>query len=405
MNLASILKKGKFNGIAVKAIIFLLTTAVCMAVVHAWLNSTGETVSQSPADSAGLPLRPVTIAHIHPKEYRANIKAVGEVVPVWQTILRSQVGGAIVGISEKLKPGTTVSKGDILVTVDDTEYTARVAEAEGRLATAKVTLLKEKSEAEEALMNWKHSGLKGDPGSELVLRRPQLEAAQTEVKAAKSALHRAKKELCFTSIRAPFDGLVVMRHVNLGESIFAGDEVATIYGTEKAEIAVHLDASQWSLLPPDWKGIGATLRDPSQNATWEAIVVRDGGHLDRKSRLRALYLEVYNPYELNPALLPGTFVQVEICGQTLPHLLSIPESALTRKGYVWYLDEYDTLRRFKAKPVFYREGEVFLSPPKTAVFPLRVTISPTTNFAVGLKVTPITLKPDEQPGTIVSRLK
>lgn len=395
MSLLTKLKKWLFHGLIVKGVVFFITAVICLFVISYMRNHTVTSVSTSSEASKEITRRPVSVTNVIPQEFRASVRVLGEVVPEWQTTLRAQVAGAIVGISKRLKPGTTVRKGERLITLDKSEYLVRVAEAEGRLAGANVNQLKEEHEAKEAQLNWQRSGLKGEPESALVLRQPQLEAAKGEVKAAQRALDRAKKELEYTSIRAPFNGLIVHRNVDLGESLLAGDEVAIIYGTEKAEISVHLDAKQWSLLPDRWNGIKATLRDPSRGVSWDAVVVREGGHLDRKSRLRTLYLEVSRPYELTPPLLPGTFVQVDLPGRKVPRLLRLPESALTRKGLVWYVDETPTLRNFMAEPVFYGAGDVFLSPPDEAPFPLRVAVSPTTSFTAGLNVKPIAVKPKD----------
>jgi multidrug efflux pump subunit AcrA (membrane-fusion protein) len=221
------------------------------------------------------------------------------------------------------------------------------------------------------------------------MREPQLAAARSEVKAAQAALAHAETLLGYADIRAPFNGVVMKRSVNPGESLFAGDEVAVLYDANIAEISIQLDAVQWALLHESIYDTKVILTDSQQQATWEAGVVRESRHLSRDSRQRTIFLQVKQPLRRTPPLLPGTFVRAEITGRKIHGLLCIPETALTKKGIVWFVDRHNQLQPHQFEPVFYGEGMVYIRNPENTDRPVRIAMSPNSSFASGLVIQPI----------------
>ena len=66
---------------------------------------------------------------------------------------------------------------------------------------------------------------------------------------AEQSVNSAKRDLAFTSLRAPFNALVVSRDIALGSYVQAGSAVATLYSADIAEVAIGLSPSQWAQLP------------------------------------------------------------------------------------------------------------------------------------------------------------
>jgi RND family efflux transporter MFP subunit len=219
-----------------------------------------------------------------------------------------------------------------------------------------------------------------------VLRTPYLEAARAELAAAQSVLENARVELGHTEIKAPYDGVIMERFVNPDETVFAGDEVAVLYSLSAVEVGAPLDADQWASLSSPVAATKAVLTDPRQKATWEAAVARETRHLDQTTRLRTLYLEVNDPLNQNPPLLPGTFVHVELTGKEISGLLCIPETAFTKEGIVWLVDNRDRLAAHETEPRFYGEGVVYIQNPVPEEKTLRVAVSPNSSYIHGLPV-------------------
>ena len=384
--------------------IFIVTALVCIAGAFIFLESKPAKGGLHKDTAAKVSGMPVTVQNISCSAYPARITALGEVNPLWQSTIKARVDGLIVYLNPKLQPGSRVKKGEVLVKIQETAYLAQVSEDKNRVALAEVDLLKEEREAKEAQKNWERSGLKGAPANDLVLRKPQLNSARAGLNAAQKALALSKTRLSYTKICAPFDGVILERKVNPGESLLAGDEVFTLYGIDTAEVAIHVSAEQLSLLGlnlskedtekapplsgPD-KSAAARLESTQQNASWQARVVRTGQRLDSGSRLQTLFLQVAQPMAQTPPLLPGTFVRVEITGHKVAGLLCLPETALTKQGVVWFVDGTNRLEPVHAKPVFYGNGVVYIHAGETnSQKTVRVAVSPNASFAAGLLVQP-----------------
>lgn len=332
---------------------------------------------------------PVTVLSVQPGNYPAVITALGEVAPLWESTIKSQVNGRIVFISDRLRVGNVVRRHELLVQLAKDRLEMDLAEAQSCLSEAVVAHLKEEREFKEARKNWEQSGIGGEPQSPLVMRNPQMTAAKSAVKAARAALKHAQVMLGQADIRAPFDGVIVQRAVNPGEMLFAGDIVTILYDMQTAQVSIHLDTGQWNLLGQPAYGAAAKLHDPLQGASWQAHMVRHSRRLEKESRLRTLFLQVDGPLQQIPPLLPGTFVRAIMTGKPIADLLRLPATALTKQGIVWFVDAENRLRRHPADPVFSARDVVYIAAPGQMAPPLWVAVSPNSSFTHGLTVQPM----------------
>ncbi len=378
--------------------VFIGVALLCSLIILAVLSEQPDTSVTLQDQDRQTGAMPVSVRPVEAKSYPATIKSFGEVVPLWQTTVRAQVNGKVIFLSDNLRVGSTVKKGELLVQLEKSELEMHVAEAKSRLAAAKVALLREQREAKQARKDWQRANIKSKPNSPLVLRSPQVKAAKADVKAAQAALKRAEVLLGYTDIVAPFDGVITERKVNLGEMLnigLTGGEVATLYSLDAMEVGIQLDAEQWSLLPESQaigkRATGAvSLYTPQRNARWAAEIVRKSLHLDSASRLRTLFIQVKQPLAQTPPLLPGTFVEVEITGHDIDKLLEIPEPALTKQGMAWFVDKENRLQSRRVEAVFYGQGVVYIRAPADINPPIRIAESPNSSFVSGLSVSPKT---------------
>ena len=372
-----------------KIMTFLSVLIICGAVTLGVLalKPVHRTAAKNiKAETTGMP---VSVRSIKLEAYKAVVRSFGEVVPLWRTTMKAQVDGAITFLSRKLRVGEIVKRGELLVRLEKSALAMQIAEARNRMNAARVALLKEEQEAGQARRNWSQSMIQGRPESPLVLRIPQLTAAQSELAAAQAELTRAETLFSYTDVRAPFDGVIMRCMVGRGETLFIGEAIAEIYGLEAVEVGVQLDAAQWALLPDQIDQAVVRLNDPHGNLSWEAAAVRKSLHIDRDSRLRTLFLQVRRPLEQTPPLLPGAFVQAEVTGREIPGLICIPEPALTKEGIVWFVDPNNRLQPRRMEPLFYGEGTVFIHAPVDIEEPVRAAVSPNSSFIRGLLVQPI----------------
>lgn len=370
-----------FNPFIKKITLFIVTTILCGGVVMALYSMEPEKEIKKKTEDV---IKPVTVIDINPGTYSAAINVFGEISPKWSTSLRSQAGGKITYLAENLHPGHKIKAGQVVMKIDQSIYLANVSEAKLRVENASLQYLLEERNAEQAKSDWRRSGLKGAPSSPLAFYKPQLKVAKAEMEAARKNLDKAMAELNYTVITAPYDGLITDRIVSKGDMVLAGDEVAKIISADDIEIKINLNARQVAAIG-EWKSAKLTIHSLDTTGVWRGRIARDGGYLDSKTRLRSFYIV---PEKAQEELLPGMFMSVRISGVRSDNLIAVPESALTRDGYIWYADSEQRLRNFKADVLFYKDRQIFVKNSDN-LDKIRVVATPLQSFASGTQIKPV----------------
>ena len=136
---------------------------------------------------------PVFYEELKKQDITLRVKTNGEVKPLNEINLISQVSGKIIDAADEFVDGGIIKAGSPLVWVDDRDYQLAVISAESNVAKAKKLLEREIAESELARRDWKELGI-GD-ANPLTLRIPQLKEAEANVNAANANLERAKLNL------------------------------------------------------------------------------------------------------------------------------------------------------------------------------------------------------------------
>lgn len=260
------------------------------------------------------------------------------------TSLTPQVAGLITKISANFENGSFVSKGEILVELDQSDFLSEISSSKASLARAEAAQAQENARAAQALRNWEDIGFDEKP-NELVLRKPQLKEAEANVAAQLAALERSMRKLERSKIRAPYSGRVRSRDIGLGQSVGTGTKLGEIYATAYAEIRLPLSIRQLAQIDiqeTDFKHIPTAISDslnPQNNASWEASVVRIEGELDPTSRELFVVARVEDPFGIHgreraKPLRMNQPVTAKIEANTLRDVVKIPRSAIYGKDEV-----------------------------------------------------------------------
>ncbi len=252
------------------------------------------------------------------------------------------------------------------------------------LEDAGVNLLKAERRTDQAKSDWNRSGFNEQPSSPLAFHEPQLKAARARVVSAEKILDKALLELGYTTVRSPYAGLVVERFADKGETLFSGDAVVRMVSADEIEVKVNLDAGQVKAMGK-WREADVTITDTGTGRSRPGKIERSGGMLDRKTRLQSFYIV---PEKGEKQLLPGMFVSVSIQGKKCENLMAVPESALTRDGFIWYADDRDMLRSARSTIAFYEDGNVFIENPLNSGN-MKVVVMPVRGCIAGTKIQPV----------------
>lgn len=278
----------------------------------------------------------------------------GEVSPRTEIELVPQVGGKIDYISPSFVDGGFFHKGDLLIRVEQTDYTLGVVQADAQVAQAQQVLEQEQAEANLAAQDWKELG-RGE-ASALTLRKPQLAKARASLAAAKATLADARLALKRTEIRAPFTGRVRSKGADIGQYVTPGTRLGRIFSTGVVDVRVPLtDADLAKLgLPLAFTeskahpGPDVTLSAivGGEPRSWKGHITRTDSAIDPKTRQLYAFAEVKDPYgkgaDNGMPLAVGLFVQAKIEGREVGNAMVIPRSALRGENKV-FLAKDDTL--------------------------------------------------------------
>jgi len=304
------------------------------------------------------PVLVVKASPVHKQSHQVSINSFGVVSPKTQGSLASQVSGSITQLGSKngnqFQVGDFFKKGELLLTIDDSDYRLSLDIAKATLTEAKLRLTEEKARVKQAKKDWKRLGKGGEP-SGLVLRKPQLASAQASIQSANASLKKAKLALSRTKINAPYDGRLLTKNVDIGQFVQAGATLATIFSTQKMQVRLPLNTQQQSLInlpepkfgQPDNqlelpKVVFTSTAHNTQNVQiWHGQLLRAEAALDTNTRQLYVIAQIDDPF-INTKQRPikiGQFVQATIEGVILNDVYKIPRASL-------YLDQHVILWLF-----------------------------------------------------------
>ncbi|WP_428503633.1 efflux RND transporter periplasmic adaptor subunit [Roseateles sp.] len=169
------------------------------------------------------------------------VMANGNLQPVTTVVVGAAVSGTV---AERLVDfNDTVKKGQVLLRIDPANFQARVRQAKAQLASAEaqVAFARGNLERNEAL---KAQGYIAAPQRDQSLR--ELEVARGNLGIARAQLDAAETDLGNTVIRAPVDGVVIKRSVDVGQTVAASFQTPELFLIAKdlREMVIQTNVSE-----------------------------------------------------------------------------------------------------------------------------------------------------------------
>lgn len=233
--------------------------------------------------------------------------------------------------------GATVKKGDILASISAPDLDQQLAQAKAQLVQMQAAVQQAQANADLGVMTnqrtaqlvaqgWS-SGQKGDTDRlTSASNNAALAVAKANVVAQQAAVSRLEELAGFKDIRAPFDGVVTARSVDIGDLVNAGGTTGRalfqVSDTHRMRIYVNVPQAFFGQMKP---GLEATLQIPGQDKSFKAELVSTSQSLAENSRMALIQLQADNP---DGTLWPGAFTSVHFHIPSDPHTLRIPTTAL-----------------------------------------------------------------------------
>ena len=304
---------------------------------------------------------PLTVAveDVIAQEFQVNVQSYGTVAPRTQSFLVSQVSGVITDVSDNLREGSFFDKGDVLLRIDDRDNLADLKISEANLAEAQQALSEELAFSKQAEEDWRRLGNTEAP-SDLVLRKPQQQAAQARLASAEAALSKAQLSVDRTKVVAPFNGRVLRQMVDVGQVASNNGQIAEVYATDSIEIRLPLKDSDLKFvdLPEAYRTEGgeqsltptkifSSLTDSAE--PWLGKVVRTESAIDINARQLHVVAQIEDPFGESAVgrtpLKIGEYVTAEIEGKLIPNAIVIPTTTIYQSTYVYAVEDNLLVRR------------------------------------------------------------
>lgn len=318
----------------------------------------------------------VEVIEVDRGDEHVSVHASGEVVAAVSISLQARVQGEVVELHPSFEPGGVVDQGVVLVRLDDDEYQLAVRQARANRDSAQAGRRIESGNQAIARNEYELYG-GGDIDEEsrdLVLRQPQVDAAEASYEAADAQLDLARLNLRRTRIEAPFDASIESRNVNIGSRVAPGAELARLVGTDTfwVEAAIPLDELDWIQVAGDSGQPGSPVR-VSQPSVWgpdrwrEGHVVRLLPSLEQGGRLARLLVAIDDPLcrrpenAGKPQLFLGGWVELSIQGTLLRDVVALDRDLVRDGRDVWVLDAEERLAVRPLEFAFRGRDEVLVS--------------------------------------------
>lgn len=279
---------------------------------------------------------PSDLVTVTPRDLRQTLAASGSLRAYHQATVKARVSGEVREVL--VREGETVKAGQVLVRMDEADYRARVAQAEGALLAARgqLDIAAKARENNRALLERGFISKNAyDTASS------QYDIAQANVNAAQGGLDVSRKALGDTVIRAPIAGVVASRSVQPGEKVSADNKLLDVVDLGRMEMEVAVPTSDIIAIAP---GQEVTVRVEGLPQPLPATVARINPATQAGSRSILTYLQLDNPEN---RLRAGMFGEARLTLSKKTGVLAVPPAALQGSGgnvYV-YLIEQDKLAR------------------------------------------------------------
>jgi RND family efflux transporter MFP subunit len=142
------------------------------------------------------------------------LTASGYLVARHQSVISSKIQGRLSEL--KVEEGSYVKKDEVIARLEDTDYKAAVAKAKADIVYAQANLAEMERQARLQQGLFKDKVVSQDA---LDAANSRVDLAKATIEQDKAALQMQEANLEFTAIRAPFDGIVVKKMAEVGESV------------------------------------------------------------------------------------------------------------------------------------------------------------------------------------------
>ena len=245
----------------------------------------------------------------------------GTVEAINKTTVSAQTSGRITYINFDVDD--FVEQGAVILRFSDSEHKARLDQASSTLAAAMARAKAAEQEYERVSKLYKNGTV---AKARFDQAKSANDASAAQAQNARAAVDQAREQLGYTIVKAPYSGLVVERHVEIGEIANPGKPLMTGFSLEQLRVRSEVPEQFAQLIRES--NVATVIPGTGDSIAIENLTVFP--FADPKSNTVTIRLALPEGIK---SVFPGMLVKTRFkIGET--KVLAVPEIAIARRGEV-----------------------------------------------------------------------
>jgi len=318
------------------------------------LTTTAIAISLSACTDEAPPARvaEVVVDEVVQKPYQPKRQYVGRLQAKDDVAIQARVSGYV--LTRDFREGETVNVGDVLYTIDASEYDAAMARAKAELASAVANQANAQSNFSRGKELLPQGAISESEMDNLTAKKL---AADADIESAKAQVTSAEVNLGFTTILAPISGRIAKSSVTAGDlvgpttgdltTLVSIDPIEALFQISEATYVSAIAERMGGRVDPDaLRNIEVTL-ELTNGVTYSEVGQIDyfANRIDETTGTLEARARIPNP---NAVLVPGQYVKVVLQQANEIQGLFIPQAAVQadqQGSFVLEIDGSNTVVR------------------------------------------------------------
>jgi RND family efflux transporter MFP subunit len=244
----------------------------------------------------------------------------GVVQAVEQATLSAQTSGRVAELAADVD--ARVARGAVLLRLTSTDQRAAVDAARAQLRAVEAQVADAANRYQRASELVERQLISRDDFDRV---KAANDAAVAGRDAARAQLAQAEQQLGYTEVRAPYAGIVSVRHVELGETVAPGQPLFTLYAPGELRLEVQVPQGDADTLRRQ-AAATVVLMDGREVAAAKVMVYPSADPLAHSTAVRVMLPALTDPPR------PGQTAKVRFAGTGGPAGIWLPAGAVVQRG-------------------------------------------------------------------------